>query len=681
MSTLIARRAVTYSRPQARWLRSNSMQGLCFMPITTQQLQLAQADQQNAAHDARPQVRLIAGPGTGKSFTIEDRVAWLLQNGANGQRIFAISFTNASAQDLRLRVAQYCQSLGLDGSSISVTTMHSLALRMLRVAGLLQRFPAPPTVIDQWEISNVFIPEFCSEFDARVSRADDIRRDHEAYWSTGRYDPPNYIPPAPPISAEERAALSDFLVRFEQVYSCILPGEIVRECVEQIRAGVVIPRELIVIDHLIVDEYQDLNPIDLEYIAALTGGGAVTFVAGDDDQSIYSFRFALPQGIQNFTRTYPNSGDHVLRYCFRCSTAVLAAARAVVTGYPSVNRVPKDLTSVYAASAPPVVGSVLRWNFQNGAAEARAVAQSCRALINAGMEPSDILILISDRNILEAPIIAALTGANVPFGSRSEEISSDEGRVLYDLIRIGINPEDYIAHRSLLGLLPGVGLGTCTSIKEKVLANNLNYRNVFYGRLPNGVVSPRESAAIKRLADVCAQVAGWTEDDTLAVRGAELAQVSRTFGDATQAVIAKKLASLPETLTIGEFRELLVSSSDEVKVDLLTDAYQRLGVAPPPEAEPTSKVRIMTMHGAKGLSARAVFIPGLEEEVFPGHRRRPYPGLVEEAARLLYVSITRARAACVMSFARRRVVHGRLSTPHRASINPPAASLRNRLMV
>lgn len=116
-----------------------------------------------------------------------------------------------------------------------------------------------------------------------------------------------------------------------------------------------------------------------------------------------------------------------------------------------------------------------------------------------------------------------------------------------------------------------------------------------------------------------------------------------------------------------EFKELLVSSSDEVKASLLMEAYQRRGEEPPEEEEPISKVRIMTMHGAKGLSARAVFIPGLEEEVFPGHRRRPYPGLIEEAARLLYVSITRARAACFMSFARHRVVHGHLiqHTPSR----------------
>ena len=175
------------------------------------------------------------------------------------------------------------------------------------------------------------------------------------------------------------------------------------------------PVELVPIDHLIVDEYQDLNPMDLEFVDAIIAGGAVTFVAGDDDQSIYSFRFALPQGIQTFPAKYPGCGDHGLNQCFRCTTSALAAAQAVIAGHPSANRIPKNLQSVYAASAPPVAGSVLRWIYQNGAEEARAIASSCRSLIGAGMVPSDILILISDRNLLENPIVAALNAANIPF--------------------------------------------------------------------------------------------------------------------------------------------------------------------------------------------------------------------------------------------------------------------------
>ena len=283
------------------------------------------------------------------------------------------------------------------GDQVSVTTMHSLAMRMLRAAGLLQRFPVPPMVMDQWELRNIFTEEFCRPLRITLDRAEKIRRDREAFWSTGNFNPPNYIPPNPPITTQERDRLSDFLSRFEQVYSCILPGEIVRECVDQIRSGLVVPSQLVPIEQLIVDEYQDLNPIDLEFIDSLIAGGAVGFVAGDDDQSIYSFRFALPQGIQRFPQSYQNSGDHSLNYCFRCTTSVLAAAQAVLAAHPSANRIPKQLQSVYATSNPPLPGHVFRWSYRNGADEARGIASSCRALIDAHMAPHDILILISDR--------------------------------------------------------------------------------------------------------------------------------------------------------------------------------------------------------------------------------------------------------------------------------------------
>jgi len=633
------------------------------MPVTARQLAQAQAAQQAAAHDRRGQVRLIAGPGAGKSFTIEERVSWLLRNGTNGQNIFAISFTNASAQDLKSRISQFCQRQGQDGSAVSVTTMHSLALRMLRIAGLLERFPVAPLVMDQWEVENIFEAEFRAAHAIGSVRCQQIRRDHEAFWSTGRFDPPNYIPPNPPISSAERASLTGFLNRFGQIYACILPGAIVRECVDQIRAGLVTPLDLVPVRQLIVDEYQDLNPMDLEFVGAMINGGATTFVAGDDDQSIYSFRFALPRGIQTFTETYPNCGDHSLRQCFRCASDILDAANSLIAAHPSANRIPKNVRSVYDGSEPPVGGTMLRWAFASGAEESRSIANSCRSLIGAGMLPADILVLVSDRNILESGITNALRTAGVPFESRADQdhLSTLDGRILYDLIRIVCNPDDYVAHRSLLGLLPGVGIGTCLSIQEKVVGNNLNFRNLFYQPLPNGVFIARESRAIGRIFSVCGQIAGWSGDDALQDRGASLVQAASEFGQDVQTAIQNVFANLPGALTISEFRELFVTTSEETRAQLLTEAYQRMGMEAPAGEPPVSKVRIMTMHGAKGLSARAVFIPGLEEQVFPGPRRRPYPGLVEEAARLLYVSITRARAACVLSFARRRVVHGHLT--------------------
>jgi superfamily I DNA/RNA helicase len=638
------------------------------MAVTEQQVTAAVALQEAAAQDPRPQIRLIAGPGTGKSFTIEARVSWLLQQGIAPDNIFAISFTNASAQDLRVRISQYCESRQQDGADVSVTTMHSLALRMLRVAGLLNRFPVAPLVLDQWEMENIFDAEFRAEHSIGAARCADIRQYSEAFWSTGMLNPPNYIPPNPPITPAEYQQFNTFRGSFEQGYACIPPGAIVRECVEQIQAGLVSPVGLVPIQQLIVDEYQDLNPMDLEFVRAITAGNAVTFVAGDDDQSIYSFRYALPSGIQTFPQTYLGCGDFSLSFCFRCATSILAAASNLLAVHPSTNRIPKNIQSVYANSAPPVAGHVFRWAFANGRSEAAAIAQSCRELISAGLQPNEILILLSNRRVLEGPLVAALQAEQVPFRAFGDQdhLSTDPGRTIYDLARIVCNHDDYVAHRSLLGLLPGVGAGTCLAIRQKVVTSNLNFRDLFYQPLPNGIFSARETNAIRRVAATVAVLTAMAEDDTLETRAPELVQLAQTFGNEVHDAVRDFLASLPLSLTIDELRQFLVTSDDDTRAEILREAQSREGGQSGEATDGTPSVRIMTMHGAKGLSARVVFVPGLEEEVFPGPRRRPYPGLIEEAARLLYVSITRARATCVLSYARRRTMYGR-PTPHSPS--------------
>jgi superfamily I DNA/RNA helicase len=117
---------------------------------------------------------------------------------------------------------------------------------------------------------------------------------------------------------------------------------------------------------------------------------------------------------------------------------------------------------------------------------------------------------------------------------------------------------------------------------------------------------------------------------------------------------------LTQDMNLEELRDWLWADTDEQQMSVLAAIYTRLKQAIPVAAVLPPRVRIMSMHGAKGLSARVVFVPGLEDDIFPGPWRQPYPGLVLEAARLLYVSITRARAACILTYARRRMIQGQI---------------------
>ena len=196
----------------------------------------------------------------------------------------------------------------------------------------------------------------------------------------------------------------------------------------------------------------------------------------------------------------------------------------------------------------------------------------------------------------------------------------------------------------------GVGIGTCNAIAEAAIGNNLNYRNIFYNQLPAGILTGRRLTALNHARTVCHSISGWLATDTLAQRSTGISSLlTVTFNAAIAASWTTYAANLPQQMTIEEIRDWLWADTDEQQAAVLASVFTRLNQPVPATAALPPRVRIMSMHGANGLSARVVFIPALEEELFPGPWRRPNAGLVLEAARLFYVSITRARATCILS--------------------------------
>ena len=566
---------------------------------------------------------------------------------------------------LRSRIRAYCDTNNQAGANyVRVSTLHSLALSLLSAAGLLQ-YPAPPLVLDDWELENVFDAEFGHLQDIGKRRREAIRREHEAFWNTGLWDPSNYIPPNPPITDAERASFTAFHGPRTQTYSCVLPGEIVRQCLQHIQAGTLDPVALSHLQHLIVDEYQDLNPIDLQFVDEMIARGVTTFVAGDDDQSIYSFRHGSPAGIQLFTEKYPSAGSRTLSECFRCTPAPIATSGALIAAYAGPNRIPKTIQSLYATADPPLSGIVHRWRFFNARDEARAIAASCQTLVGADVPPRQILVLLSNSRELLPLLRQEMDAAAVPFEPpRSETfIDSPVGRFLLAIVRLVCKTDDYVAHRLLLGLRLGVGVATCHLIAQIVVDQALNYRDIFHNPLPSNAFSGRALTALNHARDVCMQIAGWLPADTLALRFAEISAILAASFNATAAQDWQQYSvTLPGDMNLEELCNWLWADNDEQQMTVLGDVYARLGQLMPTTAVLPPRIRVMTMHGAKGLSARIVFVPGLEDSILPGPRRSPYPGLVLEAARLLYVSITRARVACVVSYATHRMVRGHMHT-------------------
>jgi DNA helicase II / ATP-dependent DNA helicase PcrA len=633
------------------------------VPITPAQTAQAEQHEWQAARDPADAIRLIAGPGTGKSATIERRVAHVLNNGSNASRVYVISFTRATCGELGIRISAFCamQPCASVAAHIRTSTMHSLALRILRSANVLATlYPADPMVLDDWERSNVYDRELANALVCTPGRAAEVRLAHDAQWQTLN---PQAIAQAA-ITNAERHGFDVFHTTRRNLYCCVLPGEVVYECVSRLQQAAIQPNQLPPIEHLIVDEYQDLNACDQEFIRRLARNGAMLFVAGDDDQSIYSFRHANPMGIVHFLATYPAATTHTLSACFRCTPAILGPASNLIAHNP--NRLPKQLRSLYANAAPTVQGVLHVWSFASAQAERTAIANSCQQLINGPMagQEDQIVILISNRRLQVGPITRELANLGLPFDPPGGEAIRDEPviRGAYSILRIvrdqTTNAPDYVAHRTVLALLHGVGVGTSKAIGDLCAANNHNFHNLFYvAALPHWITG-RSVAAVTRVRSIVQQIAGWTLQDSIGARTGDIAQLLSMFVFAGSSQIAEYLqewnafaASLPQGMTLEELLLFLAADDETGQRQILDAVRERLGESNEGAGVGQKRLRILTMHGAKGLSGKVVFIPSAEQGIMPSFRAIHAVGLLNEQRRLFYVSVTRAKAACIVSHA------------------------------
>jgi DNA helicase-2/ATP-dependent DNA helicase PcrA len=540
--------------------------------------------------------------------------------------------------------------------------MHSLALRILRRANLLTSYPSTPIILDDWEQSNIYDRELASNLGCTHQRAKEVRLAFEAQWQT--LDP-QYVNQAQ-ITPTEIQGFNAFHAARTNLYSCVLPGEVIYKCMDAIRQGALQPNQLPTIDHLIVDEFQDLNACDQKFVRLLSSHGAILFVAGDDDQSIYSFRHANPDGIVQFPTVYPSSSTHILTDCFRCTPQILAPASSLIAY--NQNRVAKNIVSLYGAANPPVQGRLLVWSFQTAQEEAQAIAHSCQELINAGMagREDEILILICNRRVQLDLIAQELENLRLPYDpprGASLVNESEPIRAVYALLRIAKDQatgvEDYPAYRDILGILSGVGHGTAKAIADACITNNQNFRQLFHLPACPKWLTKRSRSAVQRVIAIVQAVGNWTMTDTLASRTADIADVLSNYifssGGSTANNVAMwntLAAALPQQMTLDELLQFLAADSESDQQAILDLVNQRIGGSPTAAQPPMEKrIRILTMHGAKGLSGTVVFIPSAEQGIMPSFRALQATGLLIEQRRLFYVSVTRARACCIISHA------------------------------
>lgn len=590
--------------------------------------------QRKAASHRGSHARLLAGPGTGKSLTMTRRILWLItQQDIPPSEILALTFTRAAASELRRYVKDNLE--GISSKLQRVFTLHSFALRELLRNSSLTQLPQPLRIADDYEERWVIIEELKQLIDKDVNKVKELLNELSADWQKLIADNPDWemrFPDPKFLGAwKEHRGIYGYTLRAELVYQ-------LKRVLEEHGGSLDLegPPNCVVID-----EYQDLNACDLSVIKSLAALGSEIYCAGDDDQSIYGFRFANPEGIRRFTADYNPSTPLELDICQRCYREILDYGLYVAK--QDVRRIDKPIKPKYEAKR----GVVHVLSFPNQNEEAKGIAELCFWLINfQSISPDEILILLrTDRNNQFSNLFRdALTKREIPVGTVSnqlEPLNSDQGRELLCLLRLTCNREDHLAWRTILNLgNRGFGKQTFSELYEMARKDGIK----FWGVLQK---VKRHPNILPRIGSKVAQKVGEIEVFLNEIGTPEVENLIEWIESIANKIIPDEEERKEVLALFRRVRELGEAESLE---ELLRALNVSLGDAE--QEKEKGKVAIMTMHQAKGLTADAVIVAAAEDEYIPG---RAIGEAIDDERRLLYVSLTRARKYLYVTFCQRRI--------------------------
>ena len=262
-------------------------------------------------------MRVLAGPGTGKTFAMKRRVMRLLQEEEDPKRILACTFTRTAARDIAKEIA----SLGVEGADkVWAGTLHGLCFSILQRQEVLQATGRIVRPLAKTE-ARFLLQDLQSKF-AGVKKTDKRLKAFEAAWARLQSEEPGW--PEDPVDQAFQSELIDWLKFMEGMFV----GEIVPVTLRYMQDNPLCA-ERSKFDHVIVDEFQDLNRAE-QLLVDLLAEQAMMTIIGDEDQSIYSFKHAHPDGITDFDVDHPGTHDETLDVCRRCPTKVVALANSLI---------------------------------------------------------------------------------------------------------------------------------------------------------------------------------------------------------------------------------------------------------------------------------------------------------------------------------------------------------------
>lgn len=573
--------------------------------------------QLDIARETRSPLHVLAGPGTGKTLAMMRRIARLLEEGADPKRILAVSFTRTAARDLREQLLQ----LGARGAeTVAATTLHSLCFSALladAVFDATQRRARPLMAFEINQLANDLKDRFGGK--REVPKLIDA---YDAAWARLQHETAGAPTAAADLAFE--GALLDWL----RYHRAMLIGELVPITLRFLQdnpLAAVLPAY----DAVLVDEYQDLNKADQTLIDVLAVKAHLT-VIGDDNQSIYRFRHANPEGMRVFSTSHAGTVSYLIDECWRCPGNIVEMSNSLIARDPSARPTP-----LRPQPGRPNA-SVFIVQHATPEDEADAVAAYINQYLTDRPElpPGQVLVL-SPRRIFGNAIRDALIQRrrNALSFFWEDALSTQGAAEGFCLLTLAVNPKDRAAYRAWLGLRHAAGNSApYRRIKVHAEANDLEPSDVC-DRLAAGQLYLPYTANVvarhKELQSRLAQLDG--------LEGLSLVDALWDTADANRTV---RLAAQALAIAAPKPPDLLDELRDAITQPELPDSGGDV-------------IRVMSLHKSKGLTAALVVVAGCVGGAIPTIDSK-LPAAEQDAAlkeqrRLFYVAITRARDTLVLS--------------------------------
>jgi DNA helicase-2/ATP-dependent DNA helicase PcrA len=562
---------------------------------------------------AGDRIRVIAGPGTGKSYAMKRRVARLLEEKVKPKKMLAVTFTRVAAEDLHREL----QKLDVPGcDELEGQTLHSLAMRILSRQHVLKAMGRTPRPLNDFEQKAMYCDIAPHHGGKKITRR--LVQDYEGAWAQSQGDQPGF-----PKTPEEKAFQAD-LLSWHGFHQSMLIGEVIPYLVRYLKENPAAD-EHGEFEHVLADEYQDLNKAEQTAIAYLSEKAHICIV-GDDDQSIYSFKNAHPEGIREWKTIHAGCADFEMAECQRCPTDVVAMANSLIDH--NKQRAKRELKPIDAKGK----GEVQIVQLINSEIEAKWIAKKTKELTDKGVLPSEIIVLVQRKK--GAPIIVnALKEAGVPAKSYYEEsqLETEDAQMHFAVFKLFFNKDDRVALRYLIGL------------------NSNNFHATGYAKIRAHCESSGDSPfeALEKLAAGALKFPHTKPIIEQFVKLKTALDDLEPFRDNVPGLVDELFPD--GQASVADLRELaLLVMPDAKDAKELFSAMMKEITQPdiPPEVK---EVRVMSLNKSKGLSSPYVFIAQCLHGVLPKIQKAGTPqamidGKLEESRRLFFVGITRVKA-------------------------------------